>query len=579
MAFGTRIVFTYGPLGFLTSQQLNYSSTALASFLFAFAFSTVIFGILVWSLRRSLPLWGAIPLAYVVGAVSFHTGVGVPEDIYAPVLIVCVALVSRTSEEPAPIWIWAGLGVVLSFFSLVKVSLGVGLVVVLLIAVCILPRGRWQAVGGLVLGAVPTFCLAWFGTGNGFSNFVPFVRGSAAIVSGYGPAMSKDYPYGDLFPNRTFVYWWAALVVIVIGAFVFAHGYKLARRVRIGIGLMTLIVVWLLFKEGFVRHDIAHDLVFFAAAPLLVAAFDLGPRLWAPLVAGLLGLSVVTGIVAGGMPALVDQPWTSAQNFVHEATVLGSSQQRAAAIDRSRAFLRAWYAVPSQMLAYMRGQTVDVSPSEQAAAWTYPEVRFDPLPVIQDYSAYTSTLDELDRTFLTTPNAPRFILRLNQPAVDGRNSAFEPPSTQLAIQCRYHQVMATTKWQLLEHGRNRCGQMRFLRSVTTGFDRWVAVPPAPPGDSIVATFHLSLGLSWNLEALLFKPPNLFMGYNGGKDSWRFLAATAPDLHVLRSALTLGYSAPYVPASVDSLRLSVDGRGGSSTGVTVSFYGVPVRYAG
>ena len=36
-AFGTRVAFTYGPLGFLTVPQLNYGLTAFASFVFTLA--------------------------------------------------------------------------------------------------------------------------------------------------------------------------------------------------------------------------------------------------------------------------------------------------------------------------------------------------------------------------------------------------------------------------------------------------------------------------------------------------------------------------------------------------------------
>ena len=299
-------------------------------------------------------------MAYVVGAVSLHADGGVPEDVYALVLVVCVALLSRSEEAPTTRWLWTVLGVALSFFALVKVSLGLGLVVVFIITVACLPRGRLQAVKWLALGAVPTLCLAWFGTGNSFGNVMPFARSSAAIISGYGPAMSIDYPYGGLpgsVPDRTFAYWWAGFVVIVIGTFAFAQGCKLAVRARIGIGFVTFAVVWFLFKEGFVRHDSDHDLIFFAAAPLLLAAFNLGRRFWALFLAGLLTLCVVTSIVAGGIPALVDQPWTSAQNFTHEATILLSPGQRAQTIEKSRkTVLQAWYRVPGPMLALMRGQ-------------------------------------------------------------------------------------------------------------------------------------------------------------------------------------------------------------------------------
>ena len=579
MAFGTRIVFPYGPLGFLTSQQLNFALTAFGSLLFSLAFSTVIFATLLWSLRRVFPVWAAVLVAYVVGAVSLHTDGGAPEAAYAVVLTVCVAVLTRSEVKLTPRWIWAALGSLLAIFSLVKVSLGVGIVAILVITVASLPRGRWQAVKAIAVGAVPTFFVAWFGTGNGFYNVVPFARSSAAIISGYGPAMSYDYPYYHnplgLFPNRTFTYWLAALVVLVIGAFAFAHARRFARRARIGIGLVTLVAMWLIFKEGFVRHDSSHDLVFFAVAPLLLAAFNLGPRRWGFVVAGLFALCVVAAIANGGVPSLVERPLTSAHNFVDEATDLVSPTRRTAVIEQSRRSLQAWYGVPDQMLALMRDQTVDISPQEQSVAWAYPQIRFNPMPVIQDYSAYTSSLDHLDSDYLATAKAPRFILRQNEGAIDGRNPAFEPPATQLAIECRYRQVLATTEWQLLERGSDRCGPMRSLGTFVTGFNHWVAVPAARPNDLVVATFQLSLGFDWTLQTILFKPPNLFMGYNGGLQYWRFVAATAPDLHVLQSSSSLGYSPTFTPVSVGRLRFFIHGHSGTLSGIKVAFYEIPV----
>ncbi len=572
MAFGTRIVFTYGPLGFLTGQQLNYSATAVASFLFALISSTAIFAILLWSLRRALPLGWALPLCYVVGAVSLHAGGGVPEAVYGPVLIVCVALLSRGDERPASRWVWMGLGVVLVFFSLVKISVGVGVTAVVLITVVSLPRGRVKATTSLAIGGASTFCLVWFGTGNGLANIMPFARSSAAIISGYGPAQSLDFPYGFFIPNRTVTYWWAAFVVVVIGVFAFAYGCRLPGRARIGIGLVTLVVVWMLFKEGFVRHDYGHDLIFFATAPLLLAAFSLGRRFWAPLLIALLVLCIVTGIDAGGVSAVVTRPDMAIRNFGSEAATLASASRSAAVIDRARRSLQDGYAIPNRMVAMMRGRTVDVSPWEQTVIWAYPAIHFDPLPVIQDYSAYTSSLDHLDANYLRSSDAPHFILR--QPwATDARNPSFEPPDTQLAIECSYHQVAVDPLWQLLERQTDRCGSLRPIGTVTTESNRWVVVPTAPTGDAIVARFQLYQGWFFQIRAVAFKPPNVFMENDHGQE-WRFVAATAPDLHVLQPASTLGYSLSFLPVSVGRLRF-VNGWAGD---LSVSFYEIPLARA-
>ncbi len=580
MEFGTRIVFTYGPLGFLTAQQLNYAGTALAAFVYALLFSTALFATLVWALRRTFPLWCAVLIAYVVGGVCVATSDGAAEDILAVVLIIAVSCLNRPKSPPASVWTWAGLGIVLSVFSLIKVSLGVGIALILVIALACLPRDRVRALGALAGGAVPALGLAWFGTGNGVDNLIPFAKSSAAVTDGYAAAMSYDYPYrgypAGLIPNRTFTYWWAAVVAVVIAAVVVTYVRGSSRRARVGLTLMTVGVVWLLFREGFVRHDRSHDLIYFAAAPLVVVAFDFGKRFGAAvLLCGLIVLTAVSCVVAGAVPSLLDQPWAAAHNFVHEATAIGSTRQRDEVMARSRQELRTQYDIPPSILASIRGHTVDIAPREQTVAWAYPGVRFDPLPIIQDYSAYTSSLDALDRDDVASPAAPRFILRLDQPPADGRNATFEPPATQLAIECRYRQVIAASAWQLLERSADDCGTTHALRTVTTGFDQWVHVPTGPAGDAVVATFRLPLGLSWKAQEAVFKPPNIFMDVNDGSESWRFVAGTASDLHVLRPASTLGYSEPFQPIAVNRFRFTVNGQGGGTSGLQVSFFEVPV----
>jgi hypothetical protein len=227
------------------------------------------------------------------------------------------------------------------------------------------------------------------------------------------------------------------------------------------------------------------------------------------------------------------------------------------------------------MVAAMRGRTVDVSPWEQTVVWTFPGFHFDPLPVIQDYGAYTPSLDQLDTDYLASLSAPRFILRQPPQAIDGKNASFEPPATQLEIECRYREVAATPTWQLLQRRNDRCGHLRRLGVTTTGLDQRVRVPAAPGGDEVVATFNLPDSLWSKLESLVYKPPNVFFTANDGKESWRFVTATGPDLHILRASSALGYSPAFLPVPIRNLEFSVSGEGPTLSGITVSFYAVPM----
>ena len=572
MAFGTQVVFTYGPLTFLVTPMMYFASYAILAFLFTLAFTTALFSSLVWSLRQTIPLSLAVAAAFLVGGVSrlssnyFGTNVAV-EDVLALVLILCVFALSRPRDKPAPAWIWICLGGVLSIFSLIKVSLGLAIVVVILITVAFLPSGRRRALGNLALGSVPLFCLAWFGTGNGFQNLIGFVRSSAAVISGYG-AMSYESP------TLGYTYWLAAFVSVLIGTFALAHSRRLVRSSQFGIAMVTLATMWFLFKEGFVRHD-SHDLVFFVAAPIVLAAFSPMWRSKAWQISAMLGLTFVAASVALTVPQLVTQPVQAARNFANQAITLALPGRQHAVTDQSRRSLQADYRLPTEMLALMQGQTVAVSPWEQTVVWAYPRLRFDPLPVIGDYSAYTPSLDQLDASFLASANAPRYILRQPQFAVDGRNPTFEPPATQLAIECRYHQVAVYYTWQLLERQPDRCGHPRPLGAITTGLLDVVKVPSAPPGDVIVASFDLSNDWWSKLESLLYKPPTVVLIANDGQQGWRFVADTGPDLHVLRASSALGYVPAFVPVPIHSLRFSIAGEGRSASGIRISFFAVPM----
>ncbi len=371
-------------------------------------------------------------------------------------------------------------------------------------------------------------------------------------------------------PSRSYSYWLAAFALVVIATFAISHSRELARRAQIGIALLTLATLWFLFKEGFVRHD-SHDLVFFVAAPLVVAAFTPRWRSQTWRITAILALTLVAASVSGTVPGLITQPTQSARNFFDEATTLASSHKQADVIAESRAGLDTHFKIPGEMVTLMRGRTVDVSPWQLTAIWTHPRIHFDPLPVLQDYAGFTPSLDELDTAFLRSSHAPRYILRQPQASIDGRNPAFEPPATQLAIECRYREVAADPVWQLVERQANRCGPLRPIGTVSTGLGHWVTVPAAPPGDLVAARFQLALGLWWKLESLLYKPPNVFLAANNGLQNWRFVAATGPDLHILRTPSTLGYSPAFVPVHTRNLRFSINGESPGTSGVTISFY--------
>ena len=91
-------------------------------------------------------------------------------------------------------------------------------------------------------------------------------------------------------------------------------------------------------------------------------------------------------------------------------------------------------------------------------------MRWSPLPVFQSYSAYTTALDELNAERLRSAAAPTRILRERFDDVDGTPYAvdrrfvwFESPAAMLETFCRYDELAANDRWQVLGRTTRSCG--------------------------------------------------------------------------------------------------------------------------
>jgi hypothetical protein len=185
------------------------------------------------------------------------------------------------------------------------------------------------------------------------------------------------------------------------------------------------------------------------------------------------------------------------------------------------------------MLAEIGSATVHVVPWETGVLFAYPNLRWDPIPIFQDYAAYTEDLDDRNADALASARRPKFILRQPGNAIDGRLARFESPNENVELLCRYRVVDEVKKWQLLRSGRDRCGRTvegatRILRlgEVTSA--------PARPDEVIVARFSGIAGsLEDRVETLLLRGPHYFIGPGGAGDpTWKLLAETQGSWHVL-----------------------------------------------
>ena len=234
------------------------------------------------------------------------------------------------------------------------------------------------------------------------------------------------------------------------------------------------------------------------------------------------------------------------------------------------------------MIERVGSDPVDARPWEIGLIWAY-ELQWRPLPVIQDYQAYTPALDRLNEGALTADDGPRYVLRHqgfdNSPAIgiDGRFTSFDVPLETLALVCRYRPVLTSSSYQLLAKAADRCGAPRPLGGTTAAYEEPVAVPRARPGEAIVARIDGAgpEGLEL-LRTLAFRAATRKIELNIGR------ARLAPENAESGLLLSLPPGADFPPPfavapGTSSFAISsADGPLSSDGPLEIEFLAVPVR---
>ena len=445
LQWGPGLVFTFGPWGFLEDVLPFYRLTAGLALLYALAVTWGLAALVILALRRS---WGLLPagvVAWVVVTIAANM-IEVPSLALATALGLALASL-RPDSERARLWLLGLLGALSGLQFLVEIT--VGLVTLGLLAVAVAfaiasTRGLITAPGATgrtpvpaleeaqaststatsvrasltaaVTGARPprsmlavalaagapliaVFLAAWVAAGQSLSNLASYLRGSFSVVVGYSSAMSSSS--GRRAED------WSALVVGLLAVLL----YGLATRGRpfwekAAIFLMLAGWGWEVAKEGFVRHDM-HDLTFFGLVLVALCLARLS-RMLVPLqVAAIVTAALVACVAGGGAPASLSSPRQDVGALVQEVRDLVLPGHWATVEAKARKqVLGHGDALPPWLVTALTGRTVAAEPYEDSITFAYPQLRWDPEPVLQAYSAYTGYLDHLDASFLSSARAP-----------------------------------------------------------------------------------------------------------------------------------------------------------------------------
>lgn len=525
LQFGTEIVFTYGPLGFLRYPWLFYSGDlSLIPFLYtgAIFFAFCIALVAVSRRRAGLLIAILITLFVVTQARWVETSVAVP--LLASLLIV----ERRPGNRMLLAFALAG-GVFAGIELFVKLSHGPVIFAVLLLGLAGARAGGARIAAFVGVTAV-SGTGAWLIAGQSLDHLPTFLGNTIQVVAGYSEAMSLyGYPV-----------WYSVLVAAAALACLAwtAWGSYPDRRAQLFTSLIVVVAAFSFYKQAVVRIDRPHIAIFFALAALIWVAVP--PRRgFAPV--SLVGLVLLTGasmFASGGVNTSSLNLPGNAANMVRETRVAFSPDRQRSTIAVDREAMQSRYFLPPALQSRLEGQRVSVDPWEAAAVWAF-EYEWSPVPVFQNYSAYTTELDELNAEAIARPSGPNRVLRhrgleLDHPGngLDDRFLAWDPPAQAIATLCHFRPVASSLFWQVLVRTPMRCGPEVYSGTVEASFGEEVRVPEPRPNEVVAVRIKgLAPSPVESLRALLYRPRELKAIVDG--DTYRLIGATAGNGLMLR----------------------------------------------
>lgn len=481
LTFGSDLVFTYGPWGFidhpytLDRLQFTVGVAVTVAVVAALWFATYA------GFRRLVPVRLAVVTASLTVTISATVAETSTLVVTAAGMIVILHLLTARDDGQRvfPIGLVApSIAVSSGLFLQVKLSTGIAMLVVALVGAC--AERSWRR-GFLTLAAsmvcaVVAFLGFWILVGQDVGDIPAWLRGSRELLSGYAEAMALergDYLFG---------------YVVALGL----AGYILVLSVRGALSLdsarggtlflLCAVLLHIFLKAAFTRHD-QHELTFFVlTAGLLVALAPFAKHRTAALVGVAISMVMIVPDLQRFEVGLARDRWRVALQVV---AVSGAADSYSA---NSKEQGRAVFLLPQGLVDLIGQHPVAVDPFAAALPIDY-GMQWHPMPVFQTYVAYTANLDDLNAEAARGAPADQFVLRADDQALDGRNPRWETPAYLLALACDYAAVRREGGWTLLRHAQPRCGIAEQIESQRVSAGEEVTVPEGESDEIVVARFE------------------------------------------------------------------------------------------
>lgn len=259
-----------------------------------------------------------------------------------------------------------------------------------------------------------------------------YVLTGLSVIDGYSDAMVIPFVFTDSVDCIGLV------IFCVFGFFVLSNLRFLLQPSHVLPALLFLFYFFLLFKNGFVRVD-GHIFIFIFNSLILYIVFyvwnDRLRHIRECFAAALLLAFLSIPLAVLNYAVLKNDSWFNPMEkcnlWTYGADVFRDlsykSKFQASQVDPVK--------VSNAQLRILSGKTADILPIDISIIYRH-NLRYNPRPVIQSYSAYNLFLDSLNYKKYSSASAPDYLLFLNR-SIDHRVAFWDESVTKRAIMQHY----------------------------------------------------------------------------------------------------------------------------------------------
>lgn len=535
LTFGQDWVFTYGPLGFL-STRLGFLLPWWPLVLFDF----FLCGLLLLALRAIFQQtrWQAVPVVSVVAIVFFLS----PQKEAATMVFLFFAFFLLRYHQTQQRWTLGLAGFLAALVFFIKLNFGLFAPILFGLSLIYFVGSRRLRPGTAL--ALLAWLAGLMAVGSVLLRVDPigYVSGGVHIMASFGDVMYVKWQANQEYARTQLILvaLTGLVVAFLIGSLLRSGKTLWHERARVAFPLLLIgVLFFLYYKQGYTRQDLIHSLPFHKLVPALVGMlyfFVPVPKFQTWAAFGLGGALLGSGAVAAAQ-----EPHNP--GAVPYADVLEGFSRYALTVKANESARRLAPAIRQQI----GSATVDVWPHSLDYAF-YNHLHYRPRPLVQAYQSYSKPLMRRDYAHLLSERAPQFMLLNPTETFDERYALWDDSEAHLALLQRYRRVATTVvapdSLLLLE----RQPRIRTLKKdlMVRQEVPFPALLAAPPGSSWLRLTVRASGVG-AVKKLLFQPSDLWITVvfsDGTRHRFRALPPVLESGVLLKKVTTLAEATRY-----------------------------------